>query len=147
MAALVDSSREGNSFGGYLTAWTITQTDHFKASVVDAIWTDLVFSNLTTDAGEPLRVHLDGNELERREFYRSRSPLRYVENCRTPTLVLHGALDRRVPVDPGRAFHRELRHQGGDGHLSQGRPRTDQTRQRTRRDERIKDWFDRHLLD
>ena len=140
----------GSSFGGYLTAWTITQTDRFKASVVDAGWTDLVFSNLTTDAPEPLRVYLDGDELERREFFRSRSPLTFVENCRTPTLVLHGALDRRVPIDQGRAFHRALQLRGvetemviyrKEGHgLTRRANKLDAMR-------RIKAWFDRHLLD
>jgi dipeptidyl aminopeptidase/acylaminoacyl peptidase len=39
----------GSSFGGYLTAFTITQSNRFKAAVMDAGWSDLVSSNLTID--------------------------------------------------------------------------------------------------
>ena len=98
----------GSSFGGYLAAWSITQTNRFKACVVEAGWTDLVSSNLTNDAPEPLRLFMGGNELERGDLYRSRSPLTFVQKCKTPTLILHGEHDRRVPTDQGRAFHRAL---------------------------------------
>jgi dipeptidyl aminopeptidase/acylaminoacyl peptidase len=138
----------GGSFGGYLAAWAITQSNRFKASVVEAGWTDLVSSNLTTDAPAPLRQYMNGDELERGDFYRSRSPLTFVRQCRTPTLILHGERDRRVPIDQGRSFYRALKLCGvktemvvyrDEGHgFAKRENQLDAMR-------RIKDWFDRHL--
>jgi dipeptidyl aminopeptidase/acylaminoacyl peptidase len=138
----------GSSFGGYLTAWTITQTDRFKAAIVDAGWTDLVSSNLTIDAPEGLRIYMNGNVFEREKLYRSRSPLTHVQQCCTPTLIMHGQHDRRAPTDQGRMFHRALQLHGtatqlviykDEGHGLTKRPnQLDALR-------RVKDWFDRHL--
>lgn len=140
----------GSSFGGYLAAWTVTQSNRFKACVVEAGWTDLVSSNLTTDAPEPMRIYMNGNELERGERYRGRSPLTFVQQCITPTLILHGQLDRRVPIDQGRSFYRALRLSGvesemviykNEGHgLAIRENQLDALR-------RVKEWFDRHLRD
>lgn len=138
----------GSSFGGYLTAQTITQTNRFQAAVVDAGWFDLVSSNLSVDVPEPMRLYMNGSELERTDLYRSRSPLTFINKCRTPTLILHGENDRRVPVDQGRMLHRALQLNGvetrlviyrGEGHgLSKPEHQLDSLR-------RVKNWFDQHL--
>lgn len=138
----------GGSFGGYLTAWTITQTPRFKAAVIDAGWTDLVTSNLTIDVPGPLRFYMNGSVLERTDFYRSRSPLTFVKKCRTPTLIMHGKNDRRAPTDQGRMFYRALKISGvetqmviyqNEGHgLRKRENQLDSMR-------RVKNWFDTHL--
>jgi dipeptidyl aminopeptidase/acylaminoacyl peptidase len=139
----------GTSFGAYLAAWTVTQTDRFKACVVEAGWSDLIFSNLTIDAPQPLRDYMNGSELDREELYRSRSPLTFVRQCRTPTLILHGQQDRRVPTDQGRAFYRALRLCGVESELV---IYTNEGHGLSRRENqldamhRIKDWFDKHLM-
>jgi dipeptidyl aminopeptidase/acylaminoacyl peptidase len=102
----------GGSYGGYLTAWTTTQTNRFRAAVVDAGFTDLITWNLTNDVAHPLRRYLGGDEIRDRPFYLSRSPLTYLDRCRTPTLVLHGEKDLRVPLAQGRAWYRGLKLRG-----------------------------------
>jgi dipeptidyl aminopeptidase/acylaminoacyl peptidase len=76
--------------------------------------------------------------------------LTFIEQCKTPTLVLHGDKDERVPLANGRSWHRGLKFLGietemvvypGGGHLL------------TRRDHqldamrRVLAWYERHLRD
>jgi dipeptidyl aminopeptidase/acylaminoacyl peptidase len=107
----------GGSFGGYLAAWAVTQTDRFRACVVESGWTDLISFNLTTDAPDGLCKYMGGDELELAELYESRSPLAFVRRCSTPTLLLHGEDDRRAPADQARAFHRALELCGVESEL------------------------------
>jgi dipeptidyl aminopeptidase/acylaminoacyl peptidase len=51
---------------------------------------------------------LHGDEIRNRSFFHSRSPLTFIEQCKTPTLVLHGDKDERVPLASGRSWHRGL---------------------------------------
>ena len=139
----------GASFGGYLSAWTVTQTDRFQACVVDCGWTDLFYSNLTIDAPLWLRQAMNGNELDRADLYRSRSPLTFVRQCQTPTLILHGQQDRRAPTDQGRAFYRALQLCGVESELviysNEGHGLTRRENQLDAMN-RIKDWFDQNLM-
>jgi dipeptidyl aminopeptidase/acylaminoacyl peptidase len=139
----------GSSFGGYLTAFTITQTDRFKVAVVEAGWTDLVSTNLTTDAPEPLRRYMGGNVFERRDLFCSRSPLTFVRQCQTPTLILHGQHDRRVSIDQSWSFYRALKLHGVETQMviykdeGHGFAKRDDQLDGMRR---MKAWFDRYLL-
>jgi dipeptidyl aminopeptidase/acylaminoacyl peptidase len=45
-------------------------------------------------------------------FYWEQSPLKYAMNVKTPTLVLHGDSDHRVPIEQGEQWFRALRHFG-----------------------------------
>jgi len=140
----------GQSHGGYLTAWTTTQTNRFRAAVVDAGFADLATYNLTSDISTPMRAFLQGDEIRQRDFFRSRSPLTFIEQCKTPTLVLHGDKDERVPLANGRSWHRGLAFLGvetemvvypGGGHLLSRRDhQLDAMR-------RVLDWYERHLQD
>jgi dipeptidyl aminopeptidase/acylaminoacyl peptidase len=140
----------GGSYGGYLTAWTTTQTNRFRAAVVDAGFVDLVTYNLTIDIARPMRDFLQGDEIHNRAFFHSRSPLTFIEQCKTPTLVLHGDKDERVPLSNGRSWHRGLQFLGietemvvfpGGGHLLTRRDHQLDTMRR------VLAWYERHLRD
>lgn len=107
----------GTSYGGYLTAWVTTQTNRFRAAVVDCGWTDLVTWNLSNDVAQPLRRYLGGDEIRDRPFYLSRSPLTFIDRCKTPTLVLHGVKDQRVPLAQGRTWYRGLKLLGVEAEM------------------------------
>ncbi len=102
----------GWSFGGYLTAWTITQTRRFKAASVGAGVTDLVSQAGTTDMPSHRLVYFGAWPWDEPDFYAARSPVLRAKGVTTPTLIQHGELDRRVPIGQGYELYNALRQQG-----------------------------------
>ena len=104
---LVDPDRmgiSGSSYGGYMSSWTITQTDRFKAAVIGAPVTDLPSFLRTTDVPERFESYLGR---DRRIYYRG-SPMYFADNIKTPALVWHGDADIRVPLMQGRHLYTAL---------------------------------------
>ena len=107
----------GWSYGGYLTAWTITQTDRFAAASMGAAMTDLVAFDETTNLGGMLDDWFGGPVDDRVDRYRERSPITHAKNVRSPVLVQHGTDDPRVPIAPVRMFAAVLEESGIDHDL------------------------------
>ena len=99
----------GQSYGGYMAAWAVTQTDRFKASVVIDGITNLASDALTTDIPHYMADNLGGFLWDNPGIYRDRSPVTHVRNVRTPTLILHGMYDARVPLGQAQEFHTALK--------------------------------------
>jgi dipeptidyl aminopeptidase/acylaminoacyl peptidase len=102
----------GWSFGGYLTAWAITQTRRFKAASVGAGVTDLISQAGTTDMPTQRLVYFGAYPWDDPQFYQARSPVLHAKGVTTPTLIQHGELDRRVPIGQGHELYHALRQQG-----------------------------------
>jgi dipeptidyl aminopeptidase/acylaminoacyl peptidase len=103
----------GWSYGGFMTSWAITQTGRFKAAVVGAAVTNLVSFHGTTDITPSfLKSYFLDLPYRRRSPYDAHSAMTFVQNCRTPSLVLHGEADLRVPVSQGWEFYTALRQLG-----------------------------------
>lgn len=98
----------GWSYGGYLAAWTISQTDRFRAASVGAGISNFLTMIETTDLPSLFFVPEEGREL----FYRERSPISYADSIKTPALILHGRSDERVPVDQSLELFRALKRSG-----------------------------------
>jgi dipeptidyl aminopeptidase/acylaminoacyl peptidase len=82
----------GGSFGGYMANWIAGHTDRFDAIVTHAsLWALDQFGG-TTDASYYWRREMT------RQMAEANSPHRYVDQIRTPTLVIHGDKDYRVPI-------------------------------------------------
>ena len=113
---IADSSRmafQGWSYGGYMTAWVVTQTRRFKAARMGAGISDLVSMYGTTDIPGYLRLFCPGTSMSARvECERARSPLTFVDSVTTPLLILHGANDQRVPSGQAMQYFRALRDRG-----------------------------------
>jgi dipeptidyl aminopeptidase/acylaminoacyl peptidase len=89
----------GGSYGGYMTAWAITQTDRFKAAVPVACVFDLESFYGTSDVGYFFGdIHAGGPPHERRDWYAAHSPATFAHRVRTPTLIVHGEADERCPI-------------------------------------------------
>jgi dipeptidyl aminopeptidase/acylaminoacyl peptidase len=88
----------GASHGGYLTNWAITQTSRFAGAIPIAASCNRLSKYNTGNIGylEELFYDTDPYDLAGRVL--SRSPIVHVRNVRTPTLLVHGELDRCVPV-------------------------------------------------
>ncbi|RAJ90693.1 dipeptidyl aminopeptidase/acylaminoacyl peptidase [Larkinella arboricola] len=109
----------GQSYGGYMTNWIITQTNRFRAAVSDG-----GISNLISFAGTSLYHSLMESEFgapiyDNFDVLWKCSPLKYVKKVKTPTLFLHGEKDNEVPVSQAEELFVALRKQGIDSRLVQ----------------------------
>jgi len=103
----------GWSYGGYMTSWIVTHTDRFKAASMGAGLPDLIPMSMTTDIQDYLVAHMGGKEpWEDFDTYEKHSPMYSIAKVTTPTQVLHGEQDLRVPTDQGLEFYRALRRRG-----------------------------------
>ncbi|MGD8320730.1 MAG: S9 family peptidase [Gemmatimonadota bacterium] len=103
----------GWSYGGYMTSWIVTHTDRFKAASMGAGLPDLIPMSMTTDIQDYLVAHMGGKEpWEDFDTYEKHSPIYSIGDVTTPTQILHGAQDERVPTDQGLEFYRALRRRG-----------------------------------
>ncbi|HEV2067597.1 MAG TPA: S9 family peptidase [Thermomicrobiales bacterium] len=98
----------GWSWGGYLTAWTITQTPMFKAAIMGAGLANLISDHGAGDIPEANTAFYPGHPYTHWDLYAERSPLRAVTNVKTPTLILHGDNDARVSPTQGLEYYRAL---------------------------------------
>ncbi|MEZ4468210.1 MAG: S9 family peptidase [bacterium] len=116
----VDAARMvamGGSFGGYMTNLIGTRTDRFAALVSHAgLYHFPQFRGTTDDAG--WFAYGFGFEPEADEdAFTRHSPHRHVGGWRTPTLVIHGDRDYRVPVGEALALFEALQRHGVDSEL------------------------------
>ena len=102
----------GWSYGGYMTSWTITQTQRFKAAAVGAGVTNLWSFTGTADIPGFLPDYFGGEPWQQFESFRKHSPISFVKNVSTPTLVLHGEADERVPPGQGYEYYHALKSRG-----------------------------------
>lgn len=102
----------GSSYGGYMTATTITKTTRFKAAMMSAGLTDLVSFTNTTDINGFTPDFFSGELWEKPDVYMKHSPIFSVRNVKTPTLIIHGAIDRRVPASQGQELYGALKRLG-----------------------------------
>jgi len=102
----------GHSYGGYMTAWTVTQTGRFKGAVAIAPITDIV-SNRGTRIGLDMTPLYFGTEYWNDwDYYSDRSPVRHIGNVSTPTLIITDKEDVQVPPGQGREFYTGLTKRG-----------------------------------
>ena len=102
----------GWSYGGYMTSWAVTQTDRFVAASMGAGLPNLISMTTTTDIQDYLVGHMGVEFWEDYERYERHSAMYHIANVVTPTQVIHGAQDLRVPFTQGQEFYRALDRRG-----------------------------------
>jgi dipeptidyl aminopeptidase/acylaminoacyl peptidase len=102
----------GWSYGGYLAAWAVGHTGRFKAAVVGGGPVNLVALAATTDLPDFLPHYLGGPWWKSPELYLTRSPMVNLRNIRTPTMIIHGEADTRVPFTQALELYRALTGEG-----------------------------------
>ena len=100
----------GGSYGGFMTNWIVSHTTRFKAAVTLRSISNFVSDDGTRDGQYGHADDFGGDVFENFNLYWDRSPLKYVKNVKTPTLVLHSDMDFRVPIEQGEQWFRALRH-------------------------------------
>lgn len=102
----------GQSFGGFMTDWIVGQTTRFKGAVTLSGISDLISVEGTRDAFYGHDRDFGGDLWTNFDLYWKYSPIRNAPRIKTPTLILHGDSDHRVPVSQGEEFFRALCHFG-----------------------------------
>jgi dipeptidyl aminopeptidase/acylaminoacyl peptidase len=102
----------GWSYGGFMTSWIVTHTHRFKAAAVGAGVTDLWSFTGTSDIHGFLPDYFSGDPWNSFDGYFNHSPMAFVKGVTTPTLILHGEADVRVPTTQGYEFYNALKRQG-----------------------------------
>ncbi|MEP7271602.1 MAG: S9 family peptidase [Acidobacteriota bacterium] len=105
---------EGGSYGGQLTAWLITQTHIFKAAIPNRAIINLVSYNYMTyyNQYEQMEFGLRPHQADLMDELWKRSPLRYVAQVKTPTMLIHGENDNDVPIAEAEQFYIALKDVG-----------------------------------
>jgi dipeptidyl aminopeptidase/acylaminoacyl peptidase len=113
---LADPDRVGTmgwSQGGYISAFLTTHDSaRFKAVSVGAGISDWMTYYANTDITPFTRQYLKGTPWDDPEIYAKTSPITYIKNARTPTLIQHGATDQRVPPPNAYELYRGLQDVG-----------------------------------
>ena len=99
----------GWSYGGYMAAWAITQTDRFRAAAVGAGTTNAYSIYGQTDIPEYYEAYFGAKPWEAIEAYQRHSPIFFAGNIKTPTLILHGEKDDRVPLPQSQELYQALK--------------------------------------
>ncbi|HEX4951879.1 MAG TPA: S9 family peptidase [Thermoanaerobaculia bacterium] len=102
----------GGSYGGFLTASTIWRSPRFDAAVVGFGMSNLVSFNGTADILGYISSFMQSELWEKPELWTGRSAVFNAHKIRTPTLVIHGEKDQRVPVSQGYELYQILRRRG-----------------------------------
>jgi dipeptidyl aminopeptidase/acylaminoacyl peptidase len=159
---LVDSANVGlwgHSWGGYQTAFLVTQTNIFKAAIAGAPLTDMVsmYNSIYWNTGgtnqaifESSQGRFKGNVADNTEAYIRNSPVFHAKNVKTPLIILHDDKDGAVDFNQGVTYFNALRQLGKDVILLEyvgenhglGRPINQKDYAM-----RQKDWFDHFLMD
>ncbi len=102
----------GWSYGGYMTSWTISQTDRLRAASVGAGVTNLYSMYGQTDIPDFMEAHFGARPWDDIEEYERHSAMFFAKNIRTPTLIQHGEKDERVPLAQGQELYAALKKKG-----------------------------------
>ena len=109
---LVDPARVGTmgwSQGGYISAFLATHdAARFKAISVGAGISDWTTYYVNTDITPFTRQYLKGTPWNDPDIYAKTSPVTYIKQAKTPTLIQHGATDQRVPLPNAFELYRGL---------------------------------------
>lgn len=99
----------GWSYGGFMSSWVVGHTNRFKAASIGAPVVDLVHQNLTDDIAGFLPSYMKSDPWNDWAVYDEHSPLRFVQNVKTPVMLQHGEADVRVPISNAYMFYNALK--------------------------------------
>jgi dipeptidyl aminopeptidase/acylaminoacyl peptidase len=137
----------GWSYGAQMTEWAIGHSDRFRAAVAGGGVFDEASEYLTEDSPAGDEWYF-GTPWEHPDVYARNSPVTFIGNARTPTLIVHGEDDPTNPVAQSKALYRALKRVGvqtqlitypGEPHLPRQEPHQVDIMKR------MLDWFDRYL--
>src|SRR6056297_2348772 len=117
---LIDTTRLGTmgwSQGGYISAFLTTWSNRFSAVSVGAGISNWMTYYVNTDIHPFTRQYLKATPWDDQEIYERTSPMTYINNATTPTLIQHGEFDRRVPTPNAYELYQGLQDVGVESKL------------------------------
>jgi dipeptidyl aminopeptidase/acylaminoacyl peptidase len=111
----VDASKVGCmgwSQGGYISAFLTTSSDRFKAISVGAGISNWATYYYNTDITPFTIQYLGDDPADDPEVYAKTSPMTYIKQAKTPTLIQHGEFDKRVPIPNAYELRQGLEDRG-----------------------------------
>ena len=102
----------GGSYGGFMVNWIAGHSDRFAALISHAGVFDLTSMYGTTEELWFAEWEFGGPPWEGSKIYLDQTPSAFISNFKTPTLVIHGALDFRVPDAQGLGMFTALQRKG-----------------------------------
>ena len=111
----VDGNRVGCmgwSQGGYISAFLTTSSDRFKAISVGAGISNWATYYYNTDITPFTIQYLGDDPADDPEVYTKTSPMSYIKQSKTPTLIQHGEFDKRVPIPNAYELRQGLEDRG-----------------------------------
>lgn len=142
----------GGSYGGYMTTLIIGRTDRFKAAVAQRVVSNFISFYGSSDLNLGLE-HLAGSAAPWDDLAGcwAASPISFIGNAKTPTLVIHSENDYRCDQEQGEQVFIALKRLGVDTELlllpgeTHGVSRGGRTDRRIARLEHMLGWFERYL--
>ena len=142
----------GGSYGGYMTNWIITQTDRFKCAAsqrsIANRHADFFYSDYAFDCTYENGIPLDDAALK---LFWDRSPIKFWDKAKTPTLFIHSTHDYRCPFPEGLSMFTALKINGVETRLcgfkgeNHELSRSGKPTHRLRRLSEITAWMDKYL--
>ena len=149
--APIDSERlgiMGHSYGGYMTMWTVTQTNRFKAAVAGAGISNWLSYYGENGIDEWMIPYFGASVYDDPAVYARSSPINFIRQVKTPTLSMVGQADLECPAPQTQEFGHALKASGipsstiiypGEGHAFRDPANL------ADREKRTLDWFDKYL--
>jgi dipeptidyl aminopeptidase/acylaminoacyl peptidase len=142
----------GGSYGGYMTNWIIGHTDRFRAAVTQRSISNRISGWGSKDFNWTYQeMFANQPPWEALDRYWDVSPMKYIGNAKTPTLVIHSQQDHRCPIEQGEQVFVALKQLGVEAEFvifpdePHGLSRVGRTDRRIERLNHIRRWFDRFL--
>jgi len=138
----------GGSYGGFMTGWLVGHSDRFRAAISERACNAFDSFEGSSDIGFSFVPHWNGTDPER---VAAQSPLTYVDQIRTPMLLIHSEQDWRCPVEQAQRLFVALKQRKvevelllfpGEGHEL---TRSGLPSHRLARFGAVLDWWQRHL--
>jgi dipeptidyl aminopeptidase/acylaminoacyl peptidase len=147
----VDSARVGItgwSYGGYMTMWTVTQTGRFRAAVAGAGISNWLSYTGENGIAEWMLPYFGATAYDDPAVYAKSSPINFIRQAHTPTLIVVGERDVECPAPQSYEFWRGLVRNKVPTQLvvypDEGHHISDPAHQRDIQERMIR-WFDQYL--
>lgn len=153
----IDTNRmgvTGGSYGGFMTNWIIGHTNRFKCAATQRSISNWLSFYGTSDIGYYFALDQGGTQFKTDQDYEKlwfHSPLKYVSNMKTPTLIIHSSKDYRCPVEQGYQLLTALKHNKVDSKMvlfhneTHELSRSGKPKARMLRLNEITSWMERYL--
>ena len=144
----------GGSYGGFMTNWIIGHTDRFKAAATQRSITNWTSFYGTSDIGYYFATDQNGTDTKEEGGFEKlweHSPLKYINNAVTPTLIIHSTDDFRCPLEQGEQLLNALLDRGVESRMvvfkdeNHELSRSGRPKGRIRRLTEICRWMDQYL--